>query len=147
MVGSPGFDFSFAGLKTAVLYHLRTHPRERREDIAASVLDSVVAILTRKSIEAARRYHRRHLVVVGGVAANSHLRAALVAAGAERGIGLSFPPPHLCTDNAAMIAAAGVFHHCELGESHPLSLAPNPSLGIGEEDIDGAEPSTRRERA
>jgi N6-L-threonylcarbamoyladenine synthase len=132
MIGSPGFDFSFAGLKTAVVYHLRKHPRERREDIAASVLASVVGILTKKSIEAARRYHRRRLVVVGGVAANSHLRDALGAAGADRGVEVSFPPLDLCTDNAAMVAAAGAFRHLVLGESHPLSLTPTPSIGIGE---------------
>ncbi len=142
MAGSPGFDFSFAGLKTAVLYHLRKHPRERREDVAASVLASVVGILTKKSIEATRRYHRRRLIVVGGVAANSHLRDALVAAGAERGIEASFPSFALCTDNAAMIAAAAAFRHLQLGESHPLSLAPNPSLGIGEDDIEETPPTS-----
>ncbi len=134
MAGSPGFDFSFAGLKTAVLYHLRKHPRERREDVAASVLASVVEILTKKSIEATRRYHRPRLIVVGGVAASSHLRDEFVRAGAQRGIEALFPPLHLCTDNAAMIAAVGAFRHLRLGESHPLSLAPNPSLGIGEGD-------------
>jgi len=142
MADSPGFDFSFAGLKTAVLYHLRKHPRERREDVAASVLASVVGILTKKSIEATRRYHRRRVIVVGGVAANSHLRDALVAAGAERGIEASFPPFALCTDNAAMIAAAAAFRHLQLGESHPLSLAPNPSLGIGEDDIEETPPTS-----
>jgi len=134
MAGSPGFDFSFAGLKTAVLYHLRKNPRERPEDIAASVLDSVVGILTKKAIEASRRYHRRQLIVVGGVAANSHLRDGLAAAGSDRAIGVSFPPVELCTDNAAMIAAAGAFRHWGLGESDPLSLSPSPSLTIGEDE-------------
>jgi len=77
MANSAGFDFSFSGLKTAVLYHLRKNPRERHEDIAASVLASVIDILVAKSIEATRRFHRKRLTVVGGVAANSHLRAAL----------------------------------------------------------------------
>jgi N6-L-threonylcarbamoyladenine synthase len=128
MESSPGFDFSFSGLKTAVLYYLKKHPRERREDIAASVLQSVVDVLTKKAIEAARRFHRRRLVVVGGVAANSHLRARLHEVGAERGIEVHFPPIALCTDNAAMIAGAAVFRHRELGETHPLSLGPDPSL-------------------
>ncbi len=131
MIGSPGFDFSFSGLKTAVVYHLKKNPRERQEDIAASVLASVVEILTKKSIEAARRFHRKRLVITGGVAANSHLRRALAEEGGERGIQVSFPPLSLCTDNAAMIAAVGAFRHLQMGESHPLSLRPQPSLGLG----------------
>jgi len=132
MIGSPGFDFSFSGLKTAVVYHLRKNPREQKEDIAASVLASVVEILTKKSIEATRRFHRQRLVVTGGVAANSHLRSALTAAGVNRGIEVSFPPQALCTDNAAMIAAVGAFRYLQLGEFHPLSLKPDPSLSLGE---------------
>ncbi len=136
MIDSPGFDFSFAGLKTAVLYHLKKHPRERREDVSASVLASVVETLTKKSIEAARRFQRRRLVVVGGVAANAHLRAALTASGADRGIGVSFPKRGLCTDNAAMIAAAGAFRYLRLGESHPLSVSADPSMAIGEHSFE-----------
>jgi len=132
MLHATGFDFSFAGLKTAVLYHLRRHPRERPEDVAASVLASVVEILEHKAIEACRRHHRERLVVVGGVAANTHLRAALEASAERRAIAVFFPPLALCTDNAAMIAAAGVFRHRRLGECHPLSLPPSPSLSIGE---------------
>ncbi len=130
MGDSPSFDFSFSGLKTAVLYHMRKNPRERREDVAASVLTCVVDVLTRKSLDAARRFHRRRLVVVGGVAANAHLRASLVEAGVERGVDVHFPATTLCTDNAAMIAAAAAFRHRELGESHPLSLSPDPSLSL-----------------
>jgi len=132
MENSPGFDFSFSGLKTAVLYHLRKNPRERREDIAASVLASIVAVLTRKSLEAARRFHRRRVVVVGGVAANSHLRAELASEARHHEIEVYFPSLDLCTDNAAMIAAVGAFRHRVLGESHPLSVSPDPSLGLGE---------------
>jgi len=131
MIGAPGFDFSFSGLKTAVVYHLKKNPREKPEDIAASVLASVVEILTKKSIEAARRFHRTRLVVTGGVAANSHLRKALTKDGAERDVAVSFPKRSLCTDNAAMIAAVGAFRHLQLGETHALSLKPNASLGFG----------------
>jgi len=136
MIGSPGFDFSFSGLKTSVVYHLRKNPHERQEDIAASVLASVVEILTKKSIEAARRFHRKRIVVAGGVAANSHLREAMGEAGREKGIMVSFPPRSLCTDNAAMIAAVGAFRHLQLGETHPLSLKPDPSLGLGDNSED-----------
>jgi len=130
MSGSPGFDFSFAGLKTSVLYYLRKHPRERREDVAASFLASVVSVLTKKSLDATKRYHRKNLVVVGGVAANSHLRKRLRADGSARGIDVTFPEVKYCTDNAAMIAAAGAYHHIVLHESHPLSLGPQPSLSL-----------------
>lgn len=130
MDASPGFDFSFSGLKTAVLYHLRKSPREKREDIAASVLASVVDVLTKKSLEATWRFHRTKLVVVGGVAANRHLRERLARDGAERGIEVGFPPLSLCTDNAAMIAAVAAFRHRTLGETHSLSLTPDASLSL-----------------
>ena len=130
MSASPGFDFSFAGLKTAVLYHLRKHPREKREDVAASFLASVVSVLTKKSLDATKRYHRENLVVVGGVAANSHLRERMQADGKQKGISVIFPETKYCTDNAAMIATAGAYHHLVLQESHPLSLGPQPSLSL-----------------
>jgi len=130
MKDSPGFDFSFAGLKTSVLYYLKKHPGARRENVASSFLESVVDVLTIKSVEATRRYHMKRLVVAGGVAANSRLREVLPARADERGIEVHFPPGDLCTDNAAMIAAAGAYRYLRLGESHPLSLAPQPSLSF-----------------
>jgi len=131
MIGSQGFDFSFSGLKTSVVQFLKKNPRLRQEDVAASVLASVVEILTKKSIEATRRFHRKRLVVSGGVAANTHLREALTAAGRERSIDVAFPERALCTDNAAMISAAAAFRYLHLEETHPLSLKPEPSLGFG----------------
>jgi N6-L-threonylcarbamoyladenine synthase len=130
MEGSAGFDFSFAGLKTAVLYYLRKHPGERVEDVAASFFSSVGDVLVTKSLEATRRYHRRRLVVVGGVAASGRLRETFGRRGPERAIEVLFPPLSLCTDNAAMIAAAGAFRHLVRGESHPLSLGPEPALSF-----------------
>lgn len=130
MESAPGFDFSFAGLKTAVCYHLRRHPAEERADVAASFLASVVGVLVKKSLEATRRHRLKRLVVVGGVAANSQLRRQLLACGGKRGIQVFFAPKELCTDNAAMIAAAGAFRHLNRGEAHPFSLAPRPSLSL-----------------
>ncbi len=127
---SPGFDFSFAGLKTAVLYHMKKHPGEKREDVAASFLASVVDVLVKKSLEATRRYQLKRLVVGGGVAANSRLRQQLLACGPKRGIEVCFSQVELCTDNAAMIAAAGAFHHLKREETHAFSLAPEPSLSL-----------------
>ncbi len=130
MEGSSGFDFSFAGLKTAVLYYLRKHPGEKQTDVAASFLASVVDVLVTKSLEATRRYHHKRLVVVGGVAASLRLREEFERRAAARCIEVFFPPLGLCTDNAAMIAAAGAFHHLAQGESDPLSLAPAPALSF-----------------
>ena len=130
MESSPGFDFSFAGLKTAVLYYLREHPRHRPRDVAASFLASVVDVLVAKSLDATRRHRLKRLVVVGGVAANSRLRRRLSDSGPERGVDVFFPPIELCTDNAAMIAAAGAYHHLIRHDAHPLSLAPVPALSL-----------------
>jgi N6-L-threonylcarbamoyladenine synthase len=130
MESSPGFDFSFAGLKTAVLYYLREHPGQEPKDVAASFLASVVDVLVKKSLDATRRHQLKQLVVVGGVAANSRLRQQLHACGPERGIEVFFPSMELCTDNAAMIAAAGAFHHLSRRDAHPFSLAPAPALSL-----------------
>lgn len=130
LMSSPGFDFSFAGLKTAVLYYLRKHPSADPRDVAASFLASVVDVLATKAIAATRRHHLRQLVVVGGVAANSHLRTRLQVDGKAHGIAVFFPPINYCTDNAAMIAACGAYRYSVLGESDALSLTAFPTLSI-----------------
>jgi N6-L-threonylcarbamoyladenine synthase len=98
----PGLDFSFSGLKTALLYAVRDLPEaeleRRRADLAASYQRAIVRALVGRAREAAEQTGRRQIAVVGGVAANSELRAALPDA--------AFAPLALCTDNAAMIASA-----------------------------------------
>jgi N6-L-threonylcarbamoyladenine synthase len=97
----PGLDFSFSGVKTALLYEIRSlpdGPEERRADLAASYQRAIVRALVERTLEAAERTGAERIAVVGGVAANSELRAALSGAVA--------PPLELCTDNAAMIASA-----------------------------------------
>ncbi len=97
----PGLDFSFSGVKTALLYAVRDLGdglAERRADLAASYQRAIVRALVRRTEEAAERTGAERIAVVGGVAANSELRASLPQAKA--------PPPALCTDNAAMIASA-----------------------------------------
>ncbi len=104
-------DFSFSGLKTALLHHVRKHgvPQGRElEDVCASYQEAIVAALVQKLFRAARRLSFERIVLSGGVAANGRLRAAVVARAAEyEGLQVFLPSPRLCTDNAAMIAAAG----------------------------------------
>ncbi len=102
----PGLDFSFSGVKTALLYEVRRlggQAEARRRDLAASYQRAIVRALTARTVEAAERAGAEQIAVVGGVAANSELRAALPDATA--------PPLALCTDNAAMIASGA--RYCE----------------------------------
>ena len=124
-----GFDFSFSGLKTSVMTYLRKEPHANPDDVAASFVASVVDVLASKSVEATHRHHLKDLVVVGGVAASTTLRRRLEETSSPRGIRVWVPPLAFCTDNAAMIGAAAAFRHYELGQSHNLSLAPQPNLG------------------
>jgi N6-L-threonylcarbamoyladenine synthase len=99
-------DFSFSGIKTAVLHHVRKHGPEPVADLAASFQQAVVDVLVAKTLTAAGQCRTSRVVVTGGVAANSQLRREMHAVCAEAGLQLVIPPPRLCTDNGAMIAAA-----------------------------------------
>ncbi len=103
------FDFSFSGVKTAVLYHVRQAipDEEKTQKIAYAFQKSVVSVLVDKSIHACRKKRLKTLLVGGGVAANSYLRQQLKARATEEEIKVFFPPLSLCTDNAAMIAGLG----------------------------------------
>lgn len=109
-LGSGNLDFSFSGLKTALLYHWRDLNELARAqttaDVAASYQEAIVDVLLEKAFRAVRRHRVGALAVVGGVSANSRLRAKLSARAEEAGIRLAIPPLALCTDNAAMIALA-----------------------------------------
>jgi tRNA N6-adenosine threonylcarbamoyltransferase len=104
-------DFSFSGLKTALLYTLQAIPEQSHmvhaADLAASYQEAIVAVLVEKSFTAVRSSGARALAVVGGVSANSRLRALLQQRASVECVQLSLPPLAYCTDNAAMIAAAG----------------------------------------
>ena len=127
-----GFDFSFSGLKTALLHHVRAHgvpDGQPLADLCASYQAAIVEVLVRKTRRAARKLDLHHVQVCGGVAANSGLRAAMIAAGAEDDFKVSIPAPARCTDNAAMIAAAG-YYHLIRGERAGLDLDATPNAPL-----------------
>jgi N6-L-threonylcarbamoyladenine synthase len=110
-VRSTGLDFSFSGLKTALLYHVQPlssdHISRQQADLAASYQEAIVDVLVHQAFEAVRRTRVPALAVVGGVSANSRLRGKLSERAEQMGIQLGLPKMAYCTDNAAMIAAAG----------------------------------------
>jgi N6-L-threonylcarbamoyladenine synthase len=103
----PPLGFSFSGLKTAVARYVEAHPDADVNDVAASFQEAVADVLTRKALLACRQQDVETLVVVGGVAANSRIRALAQERCDAAGIELRVPPMRLCTDNGAMIAAIG----------------------------------------
>jgi N6-L-threonylcarbamoyladenine synthase len=110
-LGKGNLDFSFSGLKTALLYRLQAIPEQSRAakaaDLAAGYQEAIVSVLVEKSFAAVRSSGARALAVVGGVSANSRLRTLLQQRAVSESLQLSLPPLAYCTDNAAMIAAAG----------------------------------------
>jgi N6-L-threonylcarbamoyladenine synthase len=138
-------DFSFSGLKTAVSLHVKRHrPLDEREiaDIAASFQATVVKLLVRKTVKAALHLGVTRVVLTGGVAANTALREGLLAAAGEYGIHLHVPPRHLCTDNAAMIAAAGTAR-LMAGERAGLDLNAVPDLALATSNVETPERAWR----
>ena len=128
MLGS-GDSFSFSGLKTAVVRYVRAHPETDVADLAASFQAAVVDVLVAKLVRAAERDGFDSVVVGGGVAANSALRTRVLDEAAARGLRAVLPRPELCTDNAAMVAAAAWWR---LRRDGPTSLATgiDPSLAL-----------------
>jgi N6-L-threonylcarbamoyladenine synthase len=122
-------DFSFSGLKTAVMNHVRKHPDVDTADVAASFQEAVIDSLLTKSRRAAREIGAKGLALGGGVAANSVLRERCLTACAEDGIRAFVPSRAMCTDNAAMIAAAGAWQLLRSGPS-PLDVAASPRLPL-----------------
>jgi N6-L-threonylcarbamoyladenine synthase len=123
-------DFSFSGLKTAVLRHVRAAgPEVDVADVAASFQEAVVDVQIAKVVGVAKREGLDTVLLGGGVAANSRLRARLAAEAADLGIRLLVPSPALCTDNGAMVACAGSFA-LERGERTPLDVGADPNLQI-----------------
>ena len=125
----PGLDFSFSGLKTAVVNHVRHNPGVATPDVAASFQAAVVDVLVTKARRAAQEVGAKGLCLGGGVAANSALRTRFTAACEEDGIRAFVPSRAMCTDNAAMIAAAGWWRLHADGPS-PLDTGATPNLRL-----------------
>jgi N6-L-threonylcarbamoyladenine synthase len=110
-LGKDSLDFSFSGIKTAVLHYVRKHGASQVADIAASFQQAVVDVLVDKTLAAAQQCASSRVVVTGGVAANSRLRHAMQDACSKAERHLVIPHPRLCTDNGAMIAAAAYWRY------------------------------------
>ena len=122
-----GYDFSFSGLKTAVVNHVRKNPDVSAADVAASFQEAVCDVLITKARRAAHEIGAKGMCLGGGVAANSQLRERLLDACVADGLHAFLPSRAMCTDNAAMIAAAGWYRLASDGPS-PLDTGANPSL-------------------
>jgi len=140
LLGRPGCDFSFSGLKTAVAQLVGTYPpgplpAQDAADISAGFQRAVADVMADRAGRAMALFAARHnpgtLVVAGGVAANAALRAALADAAARHGFSLVAPPPGLCGDNAVMVAWTGI-ERLRLGLSDPLDHAPRPRWPLAE---------------
>lgn len=123
------FDFSFSGLKTAVMLSLRANPGLEAGDVAAAFQAAVVDVLVRKTEWAIRKFRIRRVSLSGGVAANSGLRGRMARMAERREVALHVPSLEYCTDNAAMIALAG-YRRLRRGETAGLDLNPRAHLPL-----------------
>ncbi len=124
-----GLDFSFSGMKTAVVNYVRRHPDVSNADVAASFQEAVVEVLVTKAIRAGHKVGARTLCLGGGVAANSRLRERFAQAADSEGFASLIPDRSYCTDNAAMIGAAGLWRLANDGPT-ALSSGADPSLKL-----------------
>lgn len=127
-------DFSFSGLKSAVLNYLNQCEMKKIEvnkaDVAASFQEAVIDVLTTHSVEVAKRYGIQKLAIAGGVASNSSLRGRMEELCQKNGIEFYYPSPIFCTDNAAMIGAAGYYDYMRgIRDGWDLNAVPNLRIG------------------
>ncbi len=134
-VGNSEYDFSFSGLKSAVLNYLNSCRMKGEEintaDVAASFQKAVIDVLVEHSMDAVSKYHYNKFAIAGGVASNSALRRAFEERCREKNIAFYHPSPVYCTDNAAMIGAAAYYEY-QKGSRHGFDLNAVPNLRLGE---------------
>ena len=126
-----GLDVSFSGLKTSVINHVRKNPEMPNVDVAASFQAAVVDVLCAKTIKAAQQVGAQGIVLGGGVSANTFLRSEMTRRGAEAGFKVALPSRAMCTDNAAMIAAAA-WHRLKSDGPRELDCGAYPNLKLAE---------------
>lgn len=131
--GAP-YDFSFSGVKSAVLNYINMHEMKGEKinaaDVAASFQRSVVEAIVDRTVHAAKEFGLKKVALAGGVASNSCLRQTMKDECEKNGLGIYYPSPILCTDNAAMIACAGYYEYIN-GTRHGLDLNAVANLKIG----------------
>ena len=129
------YDFSFSGVKSAVLNHINGCKMKGEPiveaDIAASFQKAVTDVLVERTIKAAKEHRVQKVAIAGGVASNSALRQAMQEACDKEQLYLSYPSPIYCTDNAAMIGVAGYYEYIK-GTRHGWNLNAVPNLKIGQ---------------
>ncbi|MDO8618542.1 MAG: tRNA (adenosine(37)-N6)-threonylcarbamoyltransferase complex transferase subunit TsaD [Candidatus Daviesbacteria bacterium] len=141
LINSKDFDFSFSGLKTAVANMIKEHPEANKNDLSASIEEAIINVLVEKTVRAAKTYGIDQIIIAGGVAANKKLTETLRKKAEVIARAIIFtPPPILCTDNGAMIAAAAFFlpadaTHQALQAGQPETINPdnlqaNPNLSL-----------------
>jgi N6-L-threonylcarbamoyladenine synthase len=126
-----GLDVSFSGLKTSVINHVRRNPEMSNVDVAASFQAAVVDVLCAKTVKAAQQVGAQGIVLGGGVSANTFLRSEMTRRGGEAGFKVALPSRAMCTDNAAMIAAAA-WHRLKSDGPRELDCGAYPNLKLAE---------------
>lgn len=129
MMYRKNYDFSYSGLKTSVLYHLRDNPGADKADIAASFQKAAVDVLVHKSVKAAKEFRAKSIILVGGVSANKYLQKKMAAAAKKTDVKFFMPPKEFNTDNAAMIAAAAYVNSLKK-KPKKYKLEANSAIGI-----------------
>jgi N6-L-threonylcarbamoyladenine synthase len=130
-VQMPDFNFSYSGLKTAVLQMIKKDPSISKADVAAAFQKAAFEQVITKAVEACLEHKVKYLFVAGGVSANQYLRNELTARAMEKGIEVYVPPMKYCTDNAAMIGVAAYYKAKDEKNFSALDFSAQPSLKLG----------------